>query len=439
MKTFKFYLSLAFCICSTVIWGKSYEQLVLKDGSILEGYISLQHPGKDMVFSAERAIVYIPSERIQSMISHEIPTSSLAPAWKEWINENPLSVRTQGNTKSITLHDILLKEAPKALKDTTIVVDSVKSKQGHLVSDWYVTPRKVRILETGITIKYLDLTPNTYHLEWSDIQMIKREKRSDLDLSGINDIIVLRSGTYLTGQIVEQRPGKQIHLWKDDGIIEVIDNKQIASQKKEKVNPDQSLFEQVQLQDVVCTKEGNVFTGVIIEQNYGSEKEPSFLLLQDEKGNIHRMNNSSIEEIRKEVNKKYNPLTDVLIQGDEILINRDSAELATMEEVKSVFVISADSKVTRLSHAAIKQKLIIEMNDNPNNHNWILLDVHQSEVKGKGLLYTFTYEDLLRKGSQPTEKVVSIHKTLKMTYTIGMGHYILYNPQRNAAILLYVE
>lgn len=62
--------------------------------------------------------------------------------------------------------------------------------------------------------------------------MIKRYERSALDLTGVIDVVELCSGNVLEGQIIEQLPGKQVRLLGNDGIVEVIDLKQIAVQKK---------------------------------------------------------------------------------------------------------------------------------------------------------------------------------------------------------------
>lgn len=55
------------------------------------------------------------------------------------------------------------------------------------------------------------------------------------------------------------------------------------------MNPNQSLFEQSPLLDVVCIKKDED-TGIIVEQNYGGEKEPGYLLIQNERGDILRRN-----------------------------------------------------------------------------------------------------------------------------------------------------
>lgn len=90
-------------------------------------------------------------------------------------------------------------------------------------------------------------------------------------MTGLIDVVALRTGEKYEGQIIEQIPGERIRLLKNDGIVEVINAGQIAFQQKKKLNPNQSLFEQSPLLDVVCIKKDED-TGIIVEQNYGGRK-----------------------------------------------------------------------------------------------------------------------------------------------------------------------
>lgn len=142
--------------------------------------------------------------------------------------------------------------------------------------------------------------------------MIKRYERSALDLTGVIDVVELCSGNVLEGQIIEQLPGKQVRLLGNDGIVEVIDLKQIAVQKKKKLNPNQPLSEQSPLLEIVCTKQGKKITGVIVEQTY-NRSDGDFLLIE-EKGKTVKENSGNVVEIRKIPNPGYRFLTDLLVK-----------------------------------------------------------------------------------------------------------------------------
>lgn len=297
MKTKRFCWILLLNLLVLTAGAEPYETVVLKNGSVLEGYISVQHPGKDIIFFAEKATVYIPVKQVKSVLEYDIEIETLSDPWKAWVGDNPLLVKTVRGSKFLQMTDIILAETAE---NDTVVLDSavVRETNTPLYSNWNVVPRKVRILEKGEVIKYLDFTPNSYYLDWKDIQAIKRAPRATTDLTGLIDVVALRTGEKYEGQIIEQIPGERIRLLKNDGIVEVINAGQIAFQQKKKLNPNQSLFEQSPLLDVVCIKKDED-TGIIVEQNYGGEKEPGYLLIQNERGDILRRNSIAVTETRK--------------------------------------------------------------------------------------------------------------------------------------------
>lgn len=69
----------------------------------------------------------------------------------------------------------------------------------------------------------------------------------------------------------------------------------------------------------------------------------------------------------------------------------------------------------------------------------ILLKLVLMKVKGKGFCNVFTYEDLVTNGVHPQESVVSVNGTLKLSYAVGKGKYILYDPQGQSGIFLSIE
>ena len=48
------------------------QKLILKNGSELEGYISMQRPGENFTFTAERAVVYMADTMILDIIPQEV-------------------------------------------------------------------------------------------------------------------------------------------------------------------------------------------------------------------------------------------------------------------------------------------------------------------------------------------------------------------------------
>ena len=71
------------------------------------------------------------------------------------------------------------------------------------------------------------------------------------------------------------------------------------------INPNQSLFEQSPLIDIVKTANQAEYRGVIIEQNYSSKKDnENYVLISLESGAIQSVKVSDIIETMKEENKQ---------------------------------------------------------------------------------------------------------------------------------------
>ena len=412
MKTKRFCWILLLNLLVLTAGAEPYETVVLKNGSVLEGYISVQHPGKDIIFFAEKATVYIPVKQVKSVLEYDIEIETLSDPWKAWVGDNPLLVKTVRGSKFLQMTDIILAETAE---NDTVGLDSavVRETNTPLYSNWNVVPRKVRILEKGEVIKYLDFTPNSYYLDWKDIQAIKRAPRATTDLTGLIDVVALRTGEKYEGQIIEQIPGERIRLLKNDGIVEVINAGQIAFQQKKKLNPNQSLFEQSPLLDVVCIKKDED-TGIIVEQNY-------------------------VTETRKKANPDYKPLTDVIVGKGEILVNRKESAKAVIEKQEGLLIVDTASRATVLSADSIGGMLIVEKQNESSAYRPILLKLVLMKVKGKGFCNVFTYEDLVTNGVHPQESVVSVNGTLKLSYAVGKGKYILYDPQGQSGIFLSIE
>ena len=86
MKTNRIYLSFILICCVTLLYAYPVETVVLQDGSVLEGYMSVQRPGKDIVFVAQKATIYVPSDKVVSIVRHETEVDKLSEQWKEWKN-----------------------------------------------------------------------------------------------------------------------------------------------------------------------------------------------------------------------------------------------------------------------------------------------------------------------------------------------------------------
>lgn len=436
MGNMKLCMCLVSGLLAGVCFGKPYEKIILKNGTELEGYISVQYPGKSLVFHAEKAMVYLSSDKVHSVVEHEREVSSLSDAWKDWAKQNEASLKKEGGKSYLILSDIVL-EKEQDIADTVLVDDSVKQTGGELNLE--VSPRNVKLVEKGAVIKYLDLSSVSYDITWNDILMIRREPRSPLCLTGITDIIEMTSGQRLVGQIIEQIPGKYIRLMGEGGMVEVVEQRQVCVQKKSKLNPNQSLFEQSPWLDVIRTKQGEETKGMIVEQYYGKDAGDGYLRIEMENGERIEKNSLDVVEIRKVLNPAYCPLDDILVKDGELWVNRCLLEKAVIDQEEGVMIVNKQSVPLILHIDSIHGKLVVEQKNDKESKNAILLKLFQAKVKKKGTCDVFTYEDLLTRGELSVETTISVNNTLKSVYAVDAGNYILYRPQTKEGFYIQIR
>lgn len=424
-------LTLLFGLTGAVLQAGPVEKIILKNGTVMEGYISKQRPGKDIVFTSSKAVVYLPSKNVKSIANHSVEWQLLSPAWQQWAEENN-AVQGSDKNKTVQLSDITKLSVLQPADSSLAKQESAQTT--HIP--------KVRILEEGAIVKYLDLAPVAYTLNWDTVQFIRRDKRAATDLTGLNDMVELKnSGKTVEGQIIEQVPGKLLRLLKSNGMVEVINQEQILRQKKVKVNPNQDLFEQSPLLDIVQTKD-NSFRGIIVEQYFGDTKTPSYLLVQTPEGNLERVEHANITETRREENSRYTLLTDVILDKGEWLVNRQSVKEATTEERDDLIILSSqsDSLVFRLD--STDNRLVLEANfENEYEADDIaLLKISPKLINKKEYGNAFTFREVVTNNIRYTTKETSLNHTTKLVYPISSrGYYVLYEPRHKRTVLCVIK
>ena len=168
--------------------AQNVQTLNLKDGSQLHGYMKSQKPGSNCIFYAENAEVLIDRQKVKNISSQKVDYNNLPEAWKKYADENGLLDKK----KEVTLSSI----------DTGAVINNV------------------RILEEGLTVKYIELN-HDYTLQWKDIASIEYVQRDVLQLSGVNHNLKVKEDglvRMVTGQIIKKIPGDMTVVLKDDGV-----------------------------------------------------------------------------------------------------------------------------------------------------------------------------------------------------------------------------
>lgn len=414
-----------------------YERVVLKNGSVLEGYISAQYLGKNILFMAESANVYIPQENIKNISYNEYELADLSDEWKEWAKSNPQAVIKRDNKEFITLSNINLQYTPAKGIDSGNADEN--SGRDSVKINWGVIPVNVRILEKGSVVKYLDFSDMTYDINWDDVVMIQRNQRNKIELTGIIDVIEMKSGLFVEGQIIEQIPDSGMKVMKNDGIVEVIPLNEVKSQKRKKLNPDMELYEQSPLIETVVRQDGEQFSGIIIEQKLAGKNETGYIIISNEKGDITRINSKEVKEIQKSRNTGYKRITDIIVGDNEVWINRNKAENAKIVNDKGYFIIDEKSKFIKLSAKENNSQIVVEQKNTTAGKGIILVKIIPKEIKGYGLSNAFTYESLVNNSIQAAECVVSVNNTLKHIYYVSPGDYVLYNQHNKNCIFIKVD
>lgn len=391
--------------------------VVLKDGTELTGFISRQRPGENFTFSTSKAVVLLPNNDVKSIVDNEVKFNALSPEWQKWAEDND-AFDGVGNNRTLLLCDIITNKG---------------------------TINRVRVLEKGAKVRYLELSPNTYSLNWDTIEVVRAEKRPKLLLSGINRRYKLASGMEYEGQYVEEVPGETMSLLRDNGVIEVFNTEEVMKDNRFKINPNQTLLEQSDLIDIVQMKNGSSHRGVIFERNYSESDEITndYLLIQLDNGTTMSLNLADIVEYRKEKNPSYKPVTDIELADGEASINRNIGTLISTKEISGIVTVDTDSLKISIP-SSNPQSITAEFNmDNSKAQQLKLIRIRKyQDKKGKNTYYGFTFEDMVKNAVLPKSVETSVNGISRLEYTLpngGTGIYGVYDPLTNKIIIFKIS
>ncbi len=391
--------------------------IVLKGGTELTGYISRQRPGENFTFTTTKATVMLPSNDVKSIVDSEVKITSLSPEWKDWAEKSD-AYDGMGNSRTLLLSDII-------------------TDKGSI--------SRVRILEKGAKVRYLELSPNTYSLNWDTIEVVRADKRPKLMLSGVNRRYKLSSGMEYEGQYVEEVPGRTMSLLRDNGVVEVFNTEDVMKDHRFKINPNQSLLEQSDLIDIIQMKNGGTHRGVIFERNYSDSDgiTNDYLLIQLENGSTMSVNLEDIVEYRKEKNSRYKPLTDIVLEDGQAAINRNTLSMQQTKELSGIVTVDIDSLSLNIPPAN-PQLITAEFHmDNIKAQQLKLIKIRKYQnKKAKAHYYGFSFEDMVKNAILPTSVETSINGISKIEYTIpagATGIYGVYDPLTNKIVIFKIS
>ena len=285
MKYMKRLLVIFLCF-STALMATAVvvQKVTLKNGSVLNGYIQQQDGLGKMTFHTDNAVIWV-SKDLVSVKSNQVAEKMLPAAWKEWASKND-ALESNAQGRYMEMNEI--KFLPAANLGDSVV-------------------KQVKVLEYGVYVKYLELSPNSYIISWKDIESIKADRRPKKQLSGINRTYYLRDGKKYEGQYAGESDN-QLSLYQKNGIMMSFLLDDVVKQTFQPANPNQNIFEQSELIDIIKTTDDECIRGIIIEIDYSNDSDSkNYLLVNMESNVVQKIKLSEVKELSKEDNPKYNP------------------------------------------------------------------------------------------------------------------------------------
>ena len=392
------------------------QKIYMKDGSVLSGYIQKQDDNGNLTFHSDIAEICLKSKDVTISNEKNYSVNELDKAWVDWAEENE-AFEGAGNNRTLYLADV-----------------TSKSK----------TVSRVKIIERGELVRYLQMTPDVYLIAWKDVMAIKGEKRSKTALSGINRIFQLKSGMEFEGEYAEETDSL-LTLYLNNGIRQSFKINDVIKYTFRPINPNQDIFAQSELLNIVKTKNGNETKGIIIEQNYTSNSDTeNYFLVQQQSGAIQSIKLSDIVETRKEENPKFDPKFDVLLKEGDVLINRQEVFITSISEKGENNVLDSLSEQVVIKKDPQNNTRVTVEYRNANGANveaYQVVKVNKIEnKKEKKTAYGVSYRDLVNSTIRPVSIETSVNHTTKAEYIVGgQGVFALYDAKNKKAIPFIIK
>ena len=401
------------------------QKVELKNGSVLEGYIQSQNGSGRLTVHTDKAMVIVQSSNAEVFDRHQ-KVGALREVWKEWAEKHDAFIGDDDN-RVLLLNEVSFRDNPS---------DSIASDPENVdFKDYLIkhlrTVTNVKVLERGVTVKYLELTPNSYVVSWDDIKAITADRRPKNALSG---------KTY-EGQYAGETDNS-LSLYMDNGMVQSFKSNDVVKYTFRPINPDQDIFEQSPLVDIIRTTRGAVIKGVILEQNYASKKDSENLfLIQTSSGAIQTVRVSEIAELRKEENPKYAPKFDLMLNNGDVLINRKPVNFVKVMEDNDILVLDSIGKMVLKLDDSGKTQVTVEyrLDYSIGLEAFQLVKVTEAKVK-KQMIYSFSYKDLVNAVTHAKNIETSVNKTTKAEYELNRkGLYAFYDAKKKRAIPFIVQ
>lgn len=267
---------------------------------------------------------------------------------------------------------------------------------------------------------------------WEDISGVEFPLRDPELETGLMDIIETRDNKVYRGQITMQTFGKSVTMATDNGVV-TIDNDNIRAQKKEKLSPDYSLFEQAPFENTVITDKEKV-SGVIIHQDYGDDNEEAYIIVMTDFDMPKRVLVANIEQIARRDNKQYKEVWKFKAEAGKVYVNQQeiapfgeqTGKKSKKNKKKGTYAFEEDEVTACPTIEAEGGRIVIEIGSTSSASNRYLLSRLSKQEKGKKTLYAFDPENIFKSSIEPASSATLQGGTIRKEYNVLSGAYVLY-------------
>ena len=408
-RVFKFGILGLMIMCHGQVVAQNVEQIHMKSGSVVEGYIAEQKPGKHITIQTTKATIVVNSDSLQNRVIERIPLESLSNEWREWAETNKKYVDNNG---------------VKLLELSTLEFNNSKYSN-------------VYLLEKGSIIKFLDLTPNQYKFVWGDMYRTVKNERPENLYSGLKEVLILNDNSKVIGQIIEQFPGKDLKIATEKGEVLSYKFSQVKQIKTEKLTEKLDLWSQIQLLDKITVKgEGSELVGFISSRTLGKE-----LVFEFEDGSERTIQQNKVTSYAKIPNNRYVAVYDKILNEGDVLLNGEPAYFVTLQSQDQYLLLGE----TVSAQLTVGETACIEAKIADTSTPITLVKAHMENViqqKGKKKAQipwpVITFQDLVQSRIDIKREITPLGN-VKISFVVKeIGDYVLYIQGRNEYIVINV-
>ncbi len=364
----------------------------MKNGSVVEGYICEQIPGKSITIQSATATIVVGADSLQSTTERLVNINSLSSLWQDWAEDQ-------------------LKLSGQSLKLTTLRFVNVEYKD-------------VCIIEQGSLIKFVDFTPRKYVFLWNDIYKTVKAIRPCNQFSGIEDVLVLNDGTKYVGQITEQYPGKNIKIQTKGENVITVKAAQVVQLESTPYSKKLTVMQQTPLLDRLYLKgQSEPIEGYIIRRVMNKD-----LTIMTKEGDTKLVAMKNIIKYQKFPNAACQVILDKELSNGEVLLDGEKAWFATLQMEDDYIILSEEvsTKVAVGDTITILAKLpnagaVVSMVKAYRKD----LSILDKKVKTERFRDVFTYRDLVEKALPYGRSTTPLGNTKIQFVVREAGDYVI--------------